>query len=158
MQKVMSMHKGPVQQGRFGAKMDVQLCNDGPVTIVLDSPAAGPDERKSVEKLKAIAPPTVETPSSMAAANAITLLLRPSGASTPLRLLQERGLRLCALKLIHNSPVATLAVVLRALPSSRCCTPTLVALARRSCAAWLVSEVVEGCSQEHFHTSELHWN
>lgn len=27
----------PVAQGRFGAKMLVSLCNDGPVTIVLDS-------------------------------------------------------------------------------------------------------------------------
>ena len=28
-----------VQRGRFGAMMAVSLCNDGPVTLVLDSPA-----------------------------------------------------------------------------------------------------------------------
>ena len=27
----------PVQTGRFGADMKIELCNDGPVTIVLDS-------------------------------------------------------------------------------------------------------------------------
>ena len=27
----------PVEQGRFGAKMEVELVNDGPVTIVIDS-------------------------------------------------------------------------------------------------------------------------
>jgi D-tyrosyl-tRNA(Tyr) deacylase len=27
----------PAQTGRFGAKMDVELVNDGPVTIILDS-------------------------------------------------------------------------------------------------------------------------
>ena len=27
----------PVQTGEFGAMMDVQLINDGPVTIVIDS-------------------------------------------------------------------------------------------------------------------------
>lgn len=27
----------PVAQGRFGAQMQVRLCNDGPVTILLDS-------------------------------------------------------------------------------------------------------------------------
>lgn len=35
----------PVQHGRFGADMQVSLCNDGPVTIVMDSevlkPASG---------------------------------------------------------------------------------------------------------------------
>jgi D-tyrosyl-tRNA(Tyr) deacylase len=30
-----------VQTGRFGAMMQVELVNDGPVTILLDSPAAG---------------------------------------------------------------------------------------------------------------------
>jgi D-aminoacyl-tRNA deacylase len=31
----------PVQTGRFGAKMEVELVNDGPVTIVLDSADLG---------------------------------------------------------------------------------------------------------------------
>lgn len=31
------IHQGPVETGRFGAMMDVQLVNDGPVTIWLDS-------------------------------------------------------------------------------------------------------------------------
>jgi D-aminoacyl-tRNA deacylase len=30
----------PVETGRFGAMMDVELINDGPVTIILDSPSA----------------------------------------------------------------------------------------------------------------------
>ena len=30
----------PVETGRFGAMMDVELINDGPVTIILDSPPA----------------------------------------------------------------------------------------------------------------------
>ncbi len=30
----------PVERGVFGARMDVELVNDGPVTIVLDSHAA----------------------------------------------------------------------------------------------------------------------
>ncbi|MEM0999860.1 MAG: D-aminoacyl-tRNA deacylase [Bacteroidota bacterium] len=32
---------GPVATGKFGAKMDVHLLNDGPVTIVLDSRQPG---------------------------------------------------------------------------------------------------------------------
>ena len=31
-------HGVPVEQGVFGARMEVELVNDGPVTIVLDSP------------------------------------------------------------------------------------------------------------------------
>jgi D-aminoacyl-tRNA deacylase len=31
----------PVETGRFGAMMDVSLVNDGPVTIVLESPSVG---------------------------------------------------------------------------------------------------------------------
>jgi D-tyrosyl-tRNA(Tyr) deacylase len=30
----------PVETGRFGATMDVELVNDGPVTLILDSPPA----------------------------------------------------------------------------------------------------------------------
>ncbi|HEY1380889.1 MAG TPA: D-aminoacyl-tRNA deacylase [Gemmataceae bacterium] len=30
----------PVETGRFGAMMDVELVNDGPVTLILDSPPA----------------------------------------------------------------------------------------------------------------------
>jgi D-tyrosyl-tRNA(Tyr) deacylase len=32
----------PVSRGRFGADMAVELVNDGPVTIVLDSPGTSP--------------------------------------------------------------------------------------------------------------------
>ena len=36
-----AQHKeGPVEQGQFGADMDVALVNDGPVTITIDSPMA----------------------------------------------------------------------------------------------------------------------
>lgn len=30
---------GRVETGRFGAHMDVRLCNDGPVTLILDTPS-----------------------------------------------------------------------------------------------------------------------
>jgi len=36
---------GDVQTGEFGAKMDVELVNDGPVTIWIDSSAAGLNPR-----------------------------------------------------------------------------------------------------------------
>lgn len=36
----------PVQHGRFGADMQVSLCNDGPVTIVMDSDVLRPDKSK----------------------------------------------------------------------------------------------------------------
>lgn len=32
----------PVERGRFGADMQVRLCNDGPVTLVLDTADLGP--------------------------------------------------------------------------------------------------------------------
>lgn len=32
------MHEVPVQTGVFGAMMDVELVNDGPVTLIVDSP------------------------------------------------------------------------------------------------------------------------
>ena len=32
----------PVQHGQFGADMQVSLCNDGPVTIVMDSEVLKP--------------------------------------------------------------------------------------------------------------------
>ncbi len=32
----------PVQQGRFGASMQVELCNDGPVTFVFDEAPTAP--------------------------------------------------------------------------------------------------------------------
>lgn len=37
-------HGVPVQTGVFGARMEVALVNDGPVTIVLDVPGATPTE------------------------------------------------------------------------------------------------------------------
>ena len=40
--RVEAAHTGPVEAGVFGAKMEVRLCNDGPVTVVLDSPEAPP--------------------------------------------------------------------------------------------------------------------
>lgn len=36
----------PVQHGRFGADMQVSLCNDGPVTIVMDSDVLRPERSK----------------------------------------------------------------------------------------------------------------
>lgn len=36
----------PVQHGRFGADMQVSLCNDGPVTIVMDSDVLRSDKSK----------------------------------------------------------------------------------------------------------------
>lgn len=40
--KVEAAHTGPVETGIFGAKMEVALVNDGPVTLVLDSPESAP--------------------------------------------------------------------------------------------------------------------
>jgi D-tyrosyl-tRNA(Tyr) deacylase len=34
-----------VEEGRFGAMMQVELVNDGPVTFLLEGPAPAPDER-----------------------------------------------------------------------------------------------------------------
>jgi D-tyrosyl-tRNA(Tyr) deacylase len=31
----------PVERGRFGARMQIELVNDGPVTVIVDSAAAG---------------------------------------------------------------------------------------------------------------------
>lgn len=36
------LHGVPVATGRFGADMQVELVNDGPVTLVLDTPEPGP--------------------------------------------------------------------------------------------------------------------
>ena len=37
LEQLRSQHSGPVASGRFGADMQVELINDGPVTILLDS-------------------------------------------------------------------------------------------------------------------------
>ena len=111
--RVQSLHKsGPVQQGRFGAKMDVRLRNDGPVTIILDSPAATPPPTSVPAPVAAAA----AAPPSPAAASLVLVVLRPAAeASTPLRWLEERGLRLVALKLVHGNGAqpSALAAVLR---------------------------------------------
>ena len=61
---VQGMHKGKVQQGQFGADMKVRLCNDGPLTITVDSPEvalpaakAKPAEAKPAEADPAAAKP-----------------------------------------------------------------------------------------------------
>lgn len=36
LEKMKSIFDGPVQSGEFGAMMDVELVNDGPVTIILE--------------------------------------------------------------------------------------------------------------------------
>ncbi|MCC5876960.1 MAG: D-tyrosyl-tRNA(Tyr) deacylase [Candidatus Sumerlaeia bacterium] len=41
LQEVTSAHEGPVAAGIFGAMMDVELVNDGPVTIWLDGEELG---------------------------------------------------------------------------------------------------------------------
>ena len=38
------LHGVPVATGRFGADMQVELVNDGPVTLVLDTPEVGPGD------------------------------------------------------------------------------------------------------------------
>lgn len=50
-QRVRQAHSGSVAEGIFGAKMAVSLCNDGPVTIELESPS-------SQAALAPITPPT----------------------------------------------------------------------------------------------------
>lgn len=153
--RVEATHKGPVQQGRFGAKMDVHLHNDGPVTILLDSPRApeAAPAKAEGEADKASPACTVAASSSVAAAASprALLVLRAAGASTPLRSLQERGLKLCALKTLQGSPSTAaaswpplgLAVVLQAPSGGSCGAATLAALATRCCEGWLLSEVTE---------------
>jgi D-tyrosyl-tRNA(Tyr) deacylase len=36
-QKLSNVLGAPIQTGVFGADMQVSLCNDGPVTIIIDS-------------------------------------------------------------------------------------------------------------------------
>lgn len=61
---VRTSHKsGDVREGVFGANMDVALVNDGPVTLVIDSPATNavpsilPDSRAASELEVYAAPP-----------------------------------------------------------------------------------------------------
>ena len=178
--RVEGMHKGPVQQGRFGAKMDVQLNNDGPVTIVLDSPeptaapvAAPAAPATSAVTLKSgaasLGSATASSSSSSSSFSAasskaavqtssparIVLLLKAAGASTPLRDLQERGLQLCGLKTIRAGAEIRLAAVMRVPPHAS--SGAVAALAARLCeagAARLDAEVSERW-QEHFTDAEL---
>ena len=77
--RVQALHKvGRVQQGRFGAKMLVQLCNDGPVTITLDSPSAAPAAAAAAK-----ATPTVDGASDGVASSA-SKQPRPAASPPPL--------------------------------------------------------------------------
>ena len=114
-QRVTQAHKNlPVQTGVFGAKMDVSLINDGPVTIELDSAA---------ETSKATAPPPPSPspppapPAPKAAPStgapppgAIGVLLHAPGAFAALRLLEARGMRPIALKSVRAGATGELAV------------------------------------------------
>ena len=104
-ERVTQSHKtGPVQQGRFGAKMEVRLCNDGPVTIELESPVSAP------------APTLATTQVAISAATparGVALLLRRAGAFGRLRSLEARGWRLVGLKTVHE-PEFACAVALQA--------------------------------------------
>jgi len=51
---------GKIQEGVFGAMMDVSLTNDGPVTIILDSPRREPKQPKD----KTAAAPNGSAPAS----------------------------------------------------------------------------------------------
>ena len=42
---LLEAHEIPVKYGVFGAEMQVSLSNDGPVTLVMDSPGSGPGVR-----------------------------------------------------------------------------------------------------------------
>lgn len=87
-------HPGKVQQGQFGAKMDVELINDGPVTIELESAlsaAASPSPLAAKAEPKAPAP--------------LLLLLRARGGSFGFGGLCEcerRGVRVVAAKTVPD--------------------------------------------------------
>ena len=87
-------HPGKVQQGQFGAKMDVELVNDGPVTIELESrapPAAAPGPLAAPAEPRAPAP--------------LLLLLRAQGGSFGfggLRECERRGVRIVAAKTVPD--------------------------------------------------------
>ena len=40
----------PVATGEFGAMMDVELVNEGPVTLILESPSTGETSRDDVKE------------------------------------------------------------------------------------------------------------
>ena len=160
---VQAMHTGSVQQGRFGAKMDVKLCNDGPVTILLDSPER-PASAAGAEAGTATATVTQAMLSSAAVASSaagcastpataatspsvprVLVMLLALGASTPLSKLQDRGLKLCALKTIRSDAAEPmqLAAVLQAPAGAPSSYDALAAVAKRCCDGCLLGEVSE---------------
>jgi D-aminoacyl-tRNA deacylase len=177
--RVQAMHTGSVQQGRFGAKMDVQLCNDGPVTILLDSPmperpasaagAAAGTATATVEPAMLSSAAVASSAASCASTPPATAATSPSvprvlvkllalGASTPLSRLQDRGLKLCALKTIRPLSDAAepmqLAAVLQAPAGAPSSYDALAAVAKRCCDGCLVAEVSERW-REVFAEAEL---
>ena len=127
-QRVTQAHKGlPVQTGVFGAKMDVSLVNDGPVTIELDSaaesskapaPAPAPSAAKAPQASPpaAVAPPIVNAAHMSAdvrLAGTVGVLLRAAGAFTTLRVLEDRGIHVVALQSVRTADGLCVAVALR---------------------------------------------
>ena len=168
--RVQALHKGPVQQGRFGAKMAVTLCNDGPVTIILDSPTSAPAPAPAPAPASAPAPavadapvPPPRAPCSKDVPLALVLIRPAHGASTPMRMLEERGMQLVALKLTRTEDAGgALAAVVRPRHRAAAGMGTTADLA----SALLLSQwgkdgegrsvQVSDAWREHFEESELH--
>ena len=106
-QAVSAAHKGKVQQGQFGAKMLVDLVNDGPVTIELEHPApAAPTPS---------APPSATGSSEPPKAAPLLLLLRALEGSygfAGLRECEQRGLRVVGAKTVADDVGAKAMAVL----------------------------------------------
>ena len=132
--KVTNAHKGvPVQTGVFGAKMSVALINDGPVTIELDSAADA-----AAASQKTCAPAPAASPStSPPAGTAIALLVRAPGAFALLRALEQRGLRLIALKSTRDAADGGLAVAAALRPA-----------AGGACSAAAVQRMLRGAKED----------
>ncbi|KAL1499380.1 hypothetical protein AB1Y20_011586 [Prymnesium parvum] len=97
--RVEKAHPAKVQQGRFGAKMEVTLANDGPVTLTLDSP-----------------PPKAEPPvASPPRAPCGCLVLVPlAGAMEKLARVERLGVRPIGLKVVTRDGMRYVAAVLTA--------------------------------------------
>eukprot|EP00908_Phaeocystis_cordata_P003032 Transcript_13280.p2 GENE.Transcript_13280~~Transcript_13280.p2 ORF type:complete len:270 (+),score=78.45 Transcript_13280:340-1149(+) len=100
-QAVCAAHPGKVQQGQFGAKMQVALVNEGPVTIELESPGpSGPPQSEPAPKLASGA-------KAAAVAAPPVLLVLHAGAGgaygfAGLRECERRGARLVAAKTVRS--------------------------------------------------------
>ena len=173
--RVEKAHPGKMQQGRFGAKMAVDLVNDGPVTLTLDSPVAAPPTLPPAAPATPAAPTAVTpafTSAPAAADGARCLVMAPLATAVPsFARLEHLGLRPAGLKMTDFGGVRCLAALLTpalAASSPTCATPLeltqLEVVVRRHCrdaltvvasAAGTPSEGVLPNGEPIFQPSEL---